>query len=76
VPVISDRWAGLDSIFAIGEEILVADSAAEVTAFLTEVDEDERRAIAAAARRRVLAEHTAARRCDQLEHEVAGVAAR
>jgi spore maturation protein CgeB len=76
VPVISDRWPGLDSIFAIGEEILVADSAAEATAYLATIEEDERREIAARARRRVLAEHTAERRCDQLEHEVAGVAAR
>jgi spore maturation protein CgeB len=76
VPVISDRWEGLDSIFTIGEEILVADSAAEATAYLATVEEAERREIAARARRRVLAEHTAERRCDQLEHEVAGVAAR
>jgi spore maturation protein CgeB len=76
VPVISDPWPGLDSIFAIGEEILVADSADEAIAFLREIDEDERREIGARARRRVLAEHTAERRCDQLEDEVAGVAAR
>lgn len=76
VPVISDRWPGLDSIFAIGEEILVADSAAEATAFLGTIGEAERLEIAARARRRVLAEHTAERRCERLEHEVAGVAAR
>jgi spore maturation protein CgeB len=76
VPVISDRWPGLDSIFAIGTEILVADSADEAIAFLADIEEDERREIAARARRRVLAEHTAEHRCDQLEHEVAGVAAR
>lgn len=76
VPVISDRWPGLDSIFRVGEEILVADSADEAVAFLTEVEEAERREIAARARRRVLAEHTAERRCDALEHEVAAVAAR
>jgi spore maturation protein CgeB len=76
VPVISDRWPGLDSIFRIGEEILVADSTAEATRFLAEVGDDERREIAARARRRVLAEHTAEHRCEQLEHELAGVAAR
>jgi spore maturation protein CgeB len=76
VPVISDRWPGLDSIFAIGEEILVADSVDEALTFLVEMEEEERREIAARARRRVLAEHTAEHRCDQLEHEVAGVAAR
>jgi spore maturation protein CgeB len=76
VPVISDRWPGLDSIFQVGEEILVADSAAEAVVFLERVEEDERREIAARARHRVLAEHTAECRCDQLEHEVAGAAAR
>ncbi|HEX2264652.1 MAG TPA: glycosyltransferase [Solirubrobacterales bacterium] len=73
VPVISDRWDGLDRIFTPGEEILIADTADDVLAFLREVDEEERQAIAARARRRVLAEHTAARRCEQLEAEVAGV---
>ena len=76
VPVISDRWPGLDSIFAIGEEILVADSVDEAIAFLAEAEEEEGREIGARARRRVLAEHTAEHRCDQLEHEVGGVAAR
>jgi spore maturation protein CgeB len=76
VPVISDRWEGLDRIFAPGEEILIADSADDVLAYLDEIGEEERREIAARARRRVLAEHTAARRCEQLEEEVAGVAVR
>jgi spore maturation protein CgeB len=76
VPVISDRWEGLDSLFLPGEEILIADSADDVVGFLCEVGEEERRAIAARARERVLAEHTAARRCGQLEREVAGVAVR
>jgi spore maturation protein CgeB len=76
VPVISDRWQGLDSFFVPGEEILVADSGEDVVAFLSEVGEDERREVAARARRRVLAEHTAERRCEQLERELAGVPVR
>jgi spore maturation protein CgeB len=76
VPVISDRWDGLDSILTIGEEILVADSTAEAISYLATIEEAERHEIAGRARRRVLAEHTAERRCDQLEHEVSGVAAR
>jgi spore maturation protein CgeB len=76
VPVISDRWEGLEEIFTPGEEILIADSGDEVLAHLAEVGEEERRAIAARARQRVLAEHTAERRCEQLEGEVAGVMAR
>jgi spore maturation protein CgeB len=72
VPVISDRWEGLDQLFVPGEEILIAEGTENVVDFLRHVDEDERRAIGERARRRVLAEHTAARRCEQLEEEVAG----
>jgi spore maturation protein CgeB len=70
-PVISDEWPGLDHLFVPGEEILIARDAAEVTRFIEETGEEHRRAIALRARARVLAEHTAARRVDQLEHEVA-----
>ncbi|HEX5593807.1 MAG TPA: glycosyltransferase [Solirubrobacterales bacterium] len=70
VPVISDRWEGLDQIFTPGEEILVADSAEDVVGYLAEAWEDERQAIGERARARVLAEHTAERRCEQLEQEV------
>jgi spore maturation protein CgeB len=76
VLVISDRWDGLDEIFVPDEEILVADSSKDVLDFLCEVGDEERRGIAERARRRVLAEHTAERRCQQLEDEVAGVMAR
>jgi spore maturation protein CgeB len=74
VPVISDRWAGLDQIFKPGEEILVADSPEDVVGYLTKTSEDRRLAIGERARARVLAEHTAERRCELLEAEVAGVA--
>jgi spore maturation protein CgeB len=76
VPVISDRWDGLEEIFTPGEEILVADSAQDVVRYLTGTGEDERLALGERARARVLAEHTAERRCEQLEREVTGVAAR
>jgi len=75
VPVISDRWPGLEEIFVPGEEILVADSPADVVRYLDETGEDKRLALGERARARVLAEHTAERRCEQLEAEVAGVAA-
>jgi spore maturation protein CgeB len=73
VPVISDRWEGLDQIFALDEEILVADTTDDVVDFLREIAEEERAAIAGRARERVLGEHTAERRCEQLEAEVEGV---
>ena len=75
VPVISDRWDGLDQIFSPGEEILVADSPGDVVRYLNETGEDKRLALGERARARVLAEHTAERRCEQLEGEVAGVLA-
>lgn len=75
IPVISDRWDGLDQIFTPGAEILVADSADDVIHHLTETGEDKRLAIGERARAKVLAEHTAERRCELLEAEVAGVAA-
>ncbi len=73
VPVISDRWPGLTDLFAEGEEILLADSAEDVLGHLATIDERERRAIGERARARVLAEHTATRRVEQLEEEVAEV---
>jgi spore maturation protein CgeB len=69
-PVISDRWPGVDDVFVPGSEILIADSTADVLRLLHETGEAERTAIAAAARARVLAAHTAAHRVDVLEQEV------
>ena len=66
-PIISDAWEGLDSLFAPGREILIADRAADVTRWVRDMPEDERRAIGEAARKRVLAEHTAAHRAEALE---------
>jgi spore maturation protein CgeB len=73
VPVVSDRWQGLDELFADGAEIVIADSTEDVLRTLREIPDDERRMIGARARRRVLAEHTAGRRVDLLE-ELVGVA--
>jgi spore maturation protein CgeB len=66
-PIISDRWSGIDSVFAPEREIFLASEAAHVLRVLREVGEDERRAIGERARTRVLAEHTAAHRAEQLE---------
>jgi spore maturation protein CgeB len=66
-PVISDWWDGLDEIFAIGKEILVARDGAEALRYLREIPQEESRAIGEAAMRRVLGEHTASHRAAQLE---------
>jgi spore maturation protein CgeB len=64
--VISDRWEGLDHFFDIGDEIKCASSTEEVLAAL-EMDESDRRRIGRAARARVLAQHTAAHRAQEIE---------
>jgi spore maturation protein CgeB len=68
VPIISDIWSGLDTLFTPGSEILISQSAADTIRFLTQIAERERLAIGRRARRRVLAEHTAEHRARQLEH--------
>jgi spore maturation protein CgeB len=73
VPVVSDWWEGLDAFFTPGSEILIARSAAEVVEHLGSVDGERRAQIGAAARARVLAEHTAEHRADELEEHVAQV---
>jgi spore maturation protein CgeB len=67
VPVISDRWTGIDSFFQPGREIFLADTADDVLTVLDRLDGHARQAVGQAARRRVLAEHTAAHRVAQLE---------
>jgi spore maturation protein CgeB len=71
VPVVSDRWDGLDHFFRPWEEIIIADDTGDVLTVLDTVDATERDRIGHAARRRVLAEHTADHRAVQLEALVA-----
>jgi spore maturation protein CgeB len=73
VPVISDPWPGLETIFAPGREILVARSAADVLRTLGSVGVEEGRRIGARARRTALACHTALHRAEQLEGHLAAV---
>jgi len=65
-PIISDFWEGLDSIFKIGEEILVAGSSRDTIKFLSEIKEHQRIEIGRKAMLKVLAEHTATHRAQQL----------
>jgi spore maturation protein CgeB len=71
VPIISDDWPGLEMFFAAGDEILVTRSANATLEYLMDLPEDRRTAIACAARRRVLAHHTANHRAAELEEYVA-----
>jgi spore maturation protein CgeB len=67
VPIISDPWEGLDSLFVPGSEILIARSGAEVLEYLNDLPEGERREIGRRGRARVLEAHTAAHRALELE---------
>jgi spore maturation protein CgeB len=66
VPVVSDRWEGLEELLP---EVLIADEPDDVVHFL-------QRGTARSARARVLAHHTAAARVAQLERLVAEAAVR
>jgi spore maturation protein CgeB len=67
VPIISDWWPGLETIFVPGKHILVARSSAEVLRYLREFPDGERRQLAIRAREQVFARHTAAHRAIALE---------
>jgi len=69
-PIITDTWPGLDDVFVTSgaaREILVARGAGDTVALVRSLPDAERRAVAARARRRVLAAHTAAHRAEELE---------
>ncbi|HEU4564900.1 MAG TPA: glycosyltransferase [Gemmatimonadaceae bacterium] len=74
-PIISDWWDGLDTLFEPGREILIAREPADTLRYLTEISEEERKAIGQRARERVLAEHTSAHRAAQLERYAAALLA-
>jgi spore maturation protein CgeB len=71
-PVISDRWDGIDSFFTPDREILLAESTEQVLDVLATWSEPRRQALAAAARRRTLRQHTAAHRAAELEAYLLG----
>jgi hypothetical protein len=66
-PVISQWWPGIETFFRVGEEILVAEDGDSVIRLLTETTPERRAAIGAAARRAVLARHTADHRAAEFE---------
>jgi spore maturation protein CgeB len=78
-PIISDRWTGIESLLVPHQEILLVDRTVDVLDILQRVGEDERLRIAERARRRILAEHTAAHRAQEVERHamelLSGVAA-
>ena len=60
--LITDAWVGLDLFLDEGTEVLVARDGAEVAAQVADLTPERARAIGAAARARILRDHTYARR--------------
>jgi nucleoside-diphosphate-sugar epimerase/spore maturation protein CgeB len=67
-PVISDKWAGIDSVLEPGREIVLAESADEVARQL--FSGEKGRDIGRASRARILANHTADHRASELERHI------
>ncbi|HEV2079997.1 MAG TPA: glycosyltransferase [Allosphingosinicella sp.] len=67
VPVISDKWRGIEELFEPGSEIILAETAEDAVAALRGTSDPDARAIGEAARAKVLAAHTAAHRAAELE---------
>lgn len=66
-PIVSDYWSGIESIFTLEKEILIARSSKDTLYYLKELTESERKAIGEKAREKVLTFHTAAHRATELE---------
>lgn len=73
VPIISDVWAGIETMYEPEREILLARSRTDVLAYLYDLTMAERQAIGERARQRTLATHTAAHRAQQLEEYFASI---
>jgi spore maturation protein CgeB len=68
--IISDNWAGLDTFFRPGVEILLPPSGVDVVRYLCDMSDAEANHIGRAAQARVLAEHTSSIRAEQFERAV------
>ncbi|MCX2838801.1 glycosyltransferase [Salinimicrobium sp. MT39] len=66
VPIISDYWDGIHSIFDQGTEILIARSSDEVEEYFRNTLESQRKEIGENARQKVLKSHTARARAKEL----------
>jgi spore maturation protein CgeB len=74
--IVSDYWEGLDTFLAPGKEILLAQSAQDVVAYMSQMSDEEVSAIGRRARERVLAEHTAQQRATEFENAIAAAMAK
>lgn len=67
VPIISDYWEGLNELFSINSEILIARTQQDVLRLLRTTNEEQRATIGRKARDRILKQHTFQIRARQLE---------
>ncbi|HEX3443773.1 MAG TPA: glycosyltransferase [Chthoniobacterales bacterium] len=65
--LVTDYWDGLEDFLEPDREVLVARNGEEVAALVKDLDEQRRRRIGKAARKRVLADHTYVRRALEVE---------
>jgi len=72
VPVVSDRWDGIEDLLAPGREIILADTSAQVIEALAGNAEE----IGLAARAKILSAHTAVHRAAELEALLSGARVR
>jgi spore maturation protein CgeB len=73
--LITDAWEGIELFLEPGTEVLLARNGLEVAAHLERVNAKEARAIGERARRRLMVQHTYARRAAQVERVLDGIAA-
>ncbi|MFZ0387610.1 MAG: glycosyltransferase [Solirubrobacteraceae bacterium] len=69
--LISDTWLGMEEFLQPGEEVLLAADGSEVAELLADLEPGDARRIGAAARRRMLAQHTYAHRAAQIDEILA-----
>jgi spore maturation protein CgeB len=69
-PIVSDYWDGLETVFDLGKEVLVAQNEDDVLRYVRDIPEARRHEIGWNARKRVLREHTSAHRAEALERYI------
>ncbi|HEX6923849.1 MAG TPA: glycosyltransferase [Longimicrobiaceae bacterium] len=65
--ILSDFWPGIDQLFVPGQELALPETTEAACALLEDTHPDDRRAMGAALRSTIVAEHSAQRRADELE---------
>ncbi|HEU5452407.1 MAG TPA: glycosyltransferase, partial [Terriglobales bacterium] len=65
--LITDSWAGIDTFFTLGSEILVASSAEGIVRWMRALRHDQAKEVGAAMRARALRDHTYELRARQVD---------